>query len=353
MKAARIFVLTIATLLLLVGLTACGGSQESSAPASNGGEAAQTSESNAGNSSSAQSGEGSDYPNKPITLIVAYAAGGGTDVGARILVPYLEKELGVPVNVVNKPGGGGWIGWNELANAEPDGYTIGYINTPNFMTGYLDPQYKREHNLESFIPIANHVTDPGVIAIRNDEKRFSNIQELIEYAKQNELTTTSTGVGSDDHLAALKLNDKFGTKLKPVHNGGAAESRTAVLGGHVDLLFANAGEVFQMHKDGEVKIIAVMAEERSPFLPDVPTMKESGFDVVSGSARGIAAPKGVDPEKIEILRAALEKGIKNEEQGKKMAGMGLQVDYKEGEEYKNMLVQDEKGVIELRHLLGC
>ncbi|MGP4079069.1 tripartite tricarboxylate transporter substrate binding protein [Bacillus sp. Marseille-Q3570] len=325
----------IFVLLLTFALTACNsGGQESSGEASS-------------------DGSKSDFPNKPINVIVSYSAGGGTDTGARILLPYVEEELGVTVNVVNKPGGGGWVGWTELANAEPDGYTIGYINTPNLMTGYLDPKFNRKQNLESFAPIANHVVDPGAIAIRADEDRFTDIKELIEYAKENELTATSTGVGSDDHYASLKLNDKFGTKFKAVHNKGAADSKASVLGGHVDVLFANVGELASLQKEGDIKIVAVMGKERSPFLEDVPTLEESGYEgVYSWSARGLAAPAGIDPEKLEILRAAFEKGIKNEEQKKKMGDMGLQVEYLEGDEYKQLLKDDEKAVKDLSDLMG-
>ncbi|MFD2924892.1 tripartite tricarboxylate transporter substrate binding protein [Halobacillus naozhouensis] len=321
---------------LILVLAACGGGSSAS--------------SGDGGSSEGSGAEG--YPNKPIDIIVAYAAGGGTDTGARILKPYLEEELGVTVNIVNKPGGGGWVGWTELANAEPDGYTIGYINSPNLMTGYLNPAFNRDESLESFIPIANHVTDAGAIAIRPDDDRFSNIEELIEYAKTHELTVTSTGVGSDDHYASLKMNDKLGTKFKPVHNKGSADSRAQVLGGHIDVLFANVGEVFNYHKDGKLKVVATMGEERSPFLEKVPTLAEKGHEVYSWSSRGLAAPKGVDPAKIEILQKALEKSIKNEKQIEQMSEMGLEVNYLEGESYMESLKQDEQDVKDLRDLLG-
>lgn len=339
--------LTLLMIFTLVATTlvACGGTESAPAATNEGETKAET--------KTETKSEAPDFPTKPITVIVSYSAGGGTDTGARILLPYVEKELGVPVNVVNKPGGGGWIGWTALATAKPDGYTIGYINSPNLMTGYLDPKYKREHNLESFEPITNHVTDPGAIAIRVDEDRFTNVKELIEYAKKNDLTATSTGVGSDDHYASLKINHKYNTKFIAVHNKGSANSRAAVLGGHVDVLFANVGELTTLHKNGEIKIIAVMTKERSPFLPDVPTLEESGYPgVYSWSARGLAAPKGVDPEKLEILRAALEKGIKNEEQIEKMGEMGLQVDYKDGADYIQVLKSDEQSVIDLKELLG-
>lgn len=343
MKVKKQFLSVFMLVMSLMLIAACN-----SGTTSGGGLA----DSGGGSAESGAEETSGDYPSKPINVIVSYAAGGGTDTGARILMPYVEKELGVDINVVNKPGGGGWVGWTELANADPDGYTIGYINSPNLMTGYLNPAFNRDENLDSFAPIANHVTDPGAIAIRPDDERFSNIEELIEYAKTHTVTATSTGVGSDDHYASLKLNDKLGTKFKPVHNKGSADSRAQVLGGHIDVLFANVGEVFNYHKDGKFKVVAVMSEEPSPFLPDVPTLAEKGHEIYSWSSRGLAAPKGVDPEKIEILRKALEKGIKNKEQIEKMSEMGLQVDYAEGEDYMKMLKQDEQAVKDLRGLLG-
>lgn len=294
-----------------------------------------------------------EYPNKPITLIVAYAAGGGTDTGARILQQYLEKELGVAVNIENKPGGAGWIAWSELANAKPDGYTIGYINSPNIITGYLDPKNKRQENLENFQFIANHVLDPGVLAIKKGETRFTNFEELIEYAKENKLTATTSGIGSNDHMAILKMNEYYGTQITPVHTKGAAEGSTQVLGGHVDLFVAKTGEAVNLHKNGQLEAIAVFSEERSPFLEGVPTTVELGFDDLTfRSARGIAAPAGLPEEKLKVLSEAFQKAIENEEQVKKMGEQGLQVLYLNPEEYKDMMVEDEADVNSLSELLG-
>lgn len=293
------------------------------------------------------------YPEQPITLIVSFAAGGGMDTGARLLAPYLEKELGVPVTVVNKPGAGGWIGWSELANAEPDGYTIGYLGTPNIITGYLDPRQARKENLDSFSLIASHLTDPGIIAIRNDEKRFKNVKELMEYAKENEVTITTTGVGSDDHIAALKLNEAFGTKFIPVHTEGSAKEVTNVLGGHVDVLFANVVDVINLQKNGDINVIAVMSEERSPFFEEVPTLKENGYEgVLSSASRGFAAPKGIDKEKLKVLSDAFEKAITNEEHIKKQAESGLDVDYKGSKGYEEDLKGIEQELIDIKGLLG-
>lgn len=293
------------------------------------------------------------YPTRAITVFVNYGAGGSSDLGTRALMAVVEKDLGVPVNVINKSGAGGWVGWAELLKSKPDGYTISLINTPNLITGYMDPKSNRKESIDSFALIANHVTDPGAIAIRVDEKRFTNIKELVEYAKKNVVTTTSTGIAGDDHIAALKFNKKYGTKFEAVHNRGANETITTVLGGHVDVMFANVGDVTTLHKNKEIKVLAVMDDNRSPLLSDIPTLKEQGFDgVVSWSARGFAAPKGTDPAIIAVLTAAIEKATKNPEHRKKMDEMGLQLDYQNPEGVYKSLKREEQGVTDIKDLLG-
>lgn len=306
-----------------------------------------------GKSNTPAAKEKEKYPTRAITVFVNYGAGGSSDLGTRALMAVVEKDLGVPINVINKPGAGGWVGWAELLKSKPDGYTISLINTPNLITGYMDPKSNRKENIDSFALIANHVTDPGAIAIRNDEKRFTNMKELVEYAKTHVVTTTSTGITGDDHIAALKFNKKYGTKFEAVHNRGANETITAVLGGHVDVMFANVGDVTTLHKNKEIKVLAVMDDKRSPLLSDVPTLKELGFDgVVSWSARGFAAPKGTDPAMIAVLTSAIERATKNPEHRKKMDEMGLQLDYQNQEGVYKSLKREEQGIVEIKDLLG-
>ncbi|MCL7748845.1 tripartite tricarboxylate transporter substrate binding protein [Halalkalibacter alkaliphilus] len=317
---------------LLVAITACGteGNNQPSGGTAN--------ESN------------SDFPNKPISVIVPFAAGGGMDTATRILTPYLENELGVPVNVINKTGAGGWVGWADVANANPDGYTIGYIGTPNFITGYLDPRQNRDQNLDSFSMLGKHVTDRVVMAVKKDETRFTDIKELIEYAQSNELTSTSTGVGSNGHIVSLKLNQEHGTNITTVHNQGAAESSAAVMGGHIDILFANLGDIRSSRED--LEILTIFAEERSPLLPDVPTFEESGFGgILAGVDRGFLTPNGVDDETLAILRQAFENAINHEEQIEKQVEMGLQSDYKDYNEFEQELRDIEQTLIELEDLI--
>lgn len=323
-------VMLVLSLVLILIVSGCGGSDDSSS----------------------ESGD-TDFPEKDITLLVAYSAGGGTDTGARVLQTYLEDELGVTVNIENKPGGAGWVAWSDLINAEPDGYTVGYINSPNLITGYLDPQYNRDNNLEDFELIANHVLDLGIIAMNPKEDRFEDFDEMIEYAKDNELTATTSGVGSNDHMAILLMNEHYDTNISPIHTEGASEGSAQVIGGHTDLFVAKTSEVVNHEESGELKTISVNAAERTPFLEDVPTTTEMGYpEIVHRSSRGIAAPKGIPEDVLKVLTDGFEKAITNEEQIDKLGEQGLGIEYLNPEDFSTLLKEDEEQVDGLSDLLG-
>ncbi|WP_309132935.1 tripartite tricarboxylate transporter substrate binding protein [Brevibacterium sp.] len=295
------------------------------------------------------------FPSEPIQVIVGFAAGGGTDLGARQLMPLVEKELGdgAEIQVVNEPGAGGWVAWEHVLSEDPDGYTLTYMNTPNLQSGYINPELGREKSIDDFTFLANQVTDPGAISIRNDEDRFTDLKSLIEYAKTHELTTTSTGVGSDDHISALQLNKELGTKFKIVHTEGASEGMSSFLGGHVDVLFNNVGEAFQPNDQGELKTVGVLAEERSEFLPDVPTVEESGFGPVHGSSsRGVGAPAGMPDDIKTKLSDAFRAAIESEEHKKVMDEQGLAINYQGPDDYKNLMLEEDKKIEGLKDLLG-
>ena len=219
--------------------------------------------------------EGEKYPTKAIDVIVAYSAGGGTDTGARLLKPYLEKELGVPINIINITGAGGWVGWTELIKSNPDGYTIGFVNTPSFTTGYANPEFKRDpDSLDKIVPIANHVQDTAAWAVLANSP-FDSVGDIFEYAKENPgtLSITTTGPYSQHHMMALDVNE-LGYEIVIIHTAGAGEATTMVLGGHVDILSASVGELKRLADEGTVKILAVADTERHQFLPEIPTFKE-------------------------------------------------------------------------------
>jgi len=285
------------------------------------------------------------YPDKGLTLIVVYGAGGGTDVTARLLAGHLEKVIGQTVTVTNVTGGGGWVGWSKLAHAKPDGYTIGYINVPNIYAGYLNPKMKRPENLESFTPITNHVTDPCVWVVKNDSK-FKSLKDLMEAAKKEpgKISITAHGYGNDDHLAILDVQAATGAKFNVVHNKSTAISRSQLLGGHVDVLGGNVSEVYQMSKNGEARVLGVMSAKRSRFLPDTPTFKEQGFNHEWSVSRGIGAPAGLSPDVVNALADALEKTFQLPEHQAKAEQLGLTLDVKKADEYRRFLKGTEQNI---------
>jgi tripartite-type tricarboxylate transporter receptor subunit TctC len=285
------------------------------------------------------------WPDKPVKLIVAYGAGGGTDITARLLAQGLEKVIGQPVVVENITGGAGWVGWGAIAKAKPDGYTIGYLNIPNMYTGYLDPKMKRKENLDSFTAIMNHVTDPCTWVVKNDSP-YKTLKDLVEAVKKSpgKLSIANHGNGGDDHLATLDMQRKAGTQYNIVHNNTTAISRTQLLGGHVDVLGANVSEVFQNHQSKEMRVLGVMGDKRSPFLPDVPTFKELGYNVNWSSGRGVAAPAGLPPAIVKALTEALIKVIDSPEHQEKAKQLGLALEVIPSAEYMAQMKSYEKDI---------
>ena len=255
-----------------------------------------------------------EYPERPITMIVAYSAGGGTDIAARTLVPFIEKYLGedATITVVNRPGAGGEIGFTELATAEPDGYTIGFINSPNILT--IPIQRETRYSMDDIEPVANIVYDPGAFSLRPDAE-ITNLEELVAYAKANpgEVTYGTTGIGSDDHLAALAFERLAGVEMNHVPFDGNADVRAAVLGGHIDMASMNVSETVPDADAGSLVLLGQMADERWEGAPDVPTFQEQGFDIIMGSNRAIGAPAGFPEDALAQLTDAVEQAVQDPE----------------------------------------
>ena len=244
------------------------------------------------------------YPEKPITMIVAYGAGGSTDVTARMLAPFIERYLGgARIVIVNRPGAGGEIGFAALADAAPDGYTIGFINTPNLITIPIERQAR--YGLDRLDPLVNIVDDPGVMTVRADSP-FRSVADVVEFAKGNPgaLTVGSTGIGSDDHLAMLLLERQAGVKMTHVPFAGSAENYRAMLGSHTRICDQNLGEGLRGIAGGDpVRMLGVMSRARWDMAPDLPTFREQGYAIDMVSMRGIGAPKGLPPD---IRRTLIE-----------------------------------------------
>jgi tripartite-type tricarboxylate transporter receptor subunit TctC len=287
------------------------------------------------------------FPARGLLVVVPYAAGGGSDVSARLLARDLEPIVGKPITVENRAGGGGWLGWGYLAASKPDGYTIGYINAPSMFAGYLDKQAAgaaaRKENLESFTPLINHVIDPNLWAVRPDSK-FKTVKDVIDEAKRNPgaVTLNGGGHGTDDHVAALGIGAKNGTSFAMVHFRGTPEGKTQVLAGNINVLACNVSEVAEEIKTGQFRILGVMAAERSPFIPNGPTFREQGYDELWAVSRGIAAPAGLPKDVETTLIDYLEKAISSKEHRAKAEALSLDPQIIKGEAYRKYLKDNEQ-----------
>jgi tripartite-type tricarboxylate transporter receptor subunit TctC len=278
-----------------------------------------------------------EYPERDITLIVPFAPGGGTDTTARMFVPYIERNLeGSNFVVVNRPGGAGEIGATEMALAEPDGYTIGFMNVPNTIANI----YARDtrYNIESYDAIANLVFDPTIIAVRDDSP-FETFEDLLEQASENPRTVTlgTPGVSSNNHIDLLLLEGATGVEFQPVHFADGAGNRTALLGGHIAGSVTALSDALRFAEDGLVRILNIWTEERSDIVPDIPTLAEQGYEIYSGSARGLVGPKGMPEEAITKLDNAVRLALEDPELQARAAEIGLPLLYMDSKSYGTYL----------------
>lgn len=255
-----------------------------------------------------------DYPEKPIEMIVAFAPGGGTDVAARSIARFMEKHLGgASIAIINKPGAGGEIGWTTLSQAKPDGYTIGMINPPAFNA--LAVEGRAKYAMDSFQPVGNIVLDPGILVVGKDSP-YNSLQDILDASKAAPgaiVVGISGAAGSSEHIGILNLNRIADVNFTPAFFGSTAPVRQAVLGGHIPAATMNLSEALPLIRSGDIKLLGVMASERSPFLPDAPTFAEQGHDLVVTASRGLAAPAGVPAEVVAKLEEALKAAMADPE----------------------------------------
>jgi tripartite-type tricarboxylate transporter receptor subunit TctC len=298
---------------------------------------------NAGTGNTAGAG---DFPRKgkSIELIVSFSSGGAVDTAARLIQPVLEKELGTNVEVINKPGAGGQIGYTQLTSAKPDGYTIGATGSPSVVVSPLDPARGAKYTRASFQPLGRQVIDPTVIAVQPDSP-YKTLKELLDAAKAKpkSMTASTTGLQTGEHFAMAQIQEATGAEFAPVHfSEGASQATTAFLGKHVDILVANVSDVTDLTKQGKARVLGVMAAEKAPSLPDVPTFNDAGYDLVAGTARGYSAPAGLPEEVAKKLEAALQKAIEDPAVVQKMNDLGLQTSYLSGADYEQFWAGQEE-----------
>jgi tripartite-type tricarboxylate transporter receptor subunit TctC len=243
-----------------------------------------------------------EYPEQPVTFIIPYGPGGTSDVGARTWGPFMEKCLGTTIVFTNRPGAGGEIGFAELANSAPDGYTIGALNVPNSPIGAFTKE-NPAYTMDSFAYLGNLFGSKVTINTKKGGE-YETLAELIEAAKAGQINMGISNFGSDDHIKMLSFMKAADVKFTFIPMTDAASSRNAVMGGHVAVSGNSMTEVVPFQS--ELQTLAIASAERVPELPDVPTFKELGYDVVGGSNHVIGAPAATPPEVVEKLSSCFE-----------------------------------------------
>ena len=277
-----------------------------------------------------------DYPTKTISLMVGQSAGGSTDLGARVFASFLEKEFSQPVVVSNKVGGAQQLAATELLRLPADGYTLLFVNLPALNTIVLQPDRKATFKLDDFEFIANQVADQGLIVVKPGGP-YKDLKDLIEDAKKRsgQVRIGVTALLGHAHFGALLLEREAGVKVRIVQFEGSPQAAAAVMGGHVDAAIDRVASWATKVEAGDLKAVAVLDKERSPFLPDVATTTELGYPKwKTASSAGLIARKGIPEPILGRLEVASLKVLNNPEHVKRMTATGQRLGIMGRAEYR-------------------
>jgi tripartite-type tricarboxylate transporter receptor subunit TctC len=254
--------------------------------------------------------QAADYPSKPIRIVVPYGPGGATDIVARILGEHLKEKFHQPVVVENKPGGNGVVALQETVRAKPDGYTflIGNITT-NLLTPLIGDPPMAFDPFKDLVPVARLADVPGVFLATKVNFPPNTVQEVVDYARARpgEINHNTAGILAYSHIDFLMLQKRTGIKLVAIPlRAGAGGGQIDLMNGAVQIALQNAATVTPLVKAGKLKALAVTSEQRLPALPDVPTLKEAGFDGIGTNAwNAMFAPRAVPKEILDTMTAAI------------------------------------------------
>lgn len=281
---------------------------------------------------------GDDYPSQDIETIVAFPSGGGTDRTGRQLVDVAEENIDPSMYVTNVEGGGGVTGFTEFKNADPNGYTIGVVTIG---LSIFEPLDLADITGEDFEPIMQYNADPASVTVHEDAP-YGTIEEFVEYAEENpgEIQASTDGHGGIWHLAGVGFQQEAGIELDYIGYDGGGPATTAVVNEEVDATMTSVPEVAPQVQDGPLELLAVMGDERMDLFPDVPTLKEVGYDFSLGAWRGIGAPAGTPEDRIEVLHDALYEAYQDDEFQSFMEQNGFETVYRDPEEFGEFWEED-------------
>jgi tripartite-type tricarboxylate transporter receptor subunit TctC len=277
------------------------------------------------------------YPTRPVTIVAPYPPGGAADLTARPFAPALERALKQPVVVLNKPGAGGAVGTQSVAVAKPDGYTIlltvfsiSTIPEAERLAGRTPPFTR-----DQFVPIARLNADPTLLMVR-PEAPWKSVKELIDDAKKrpNEIIYASAGPNTVAHLAMEAFMQAAGIKLRHLPTTGGGPAMTAVLGGHAAVATLSTGAVSAQMKAGKVRVLASSGAKRLAAFPNVPTMRELGYDAEVYLWTGLFTRKEVPADVRKTLRDAVRKAVEDDEFKAASEKMQMPPAYLDADEFK-------------------
>ena len=289
------------------------------------------------------------YPSRPIQIIVPFPPGGVADLVARPLASSLEKTLKQPVVVVNKTGAGGAVGMQSAAIAKPDGYTLMVALSSISVMPEVDALFgrPRTYKLEDFAPIALLTSDPTIFVIKK-EAPWKSIAEFVADAKKrpNEIKYSSSGVYGTMHVAMELFTQAAGIQLRHIPTGGGGPALTALLGGHVDCLSGGPNVSIPHIRAGTLRVLACWGDKRLAALPDVPTLKELGYDVEFYIWSGFFAPRATSPAAMKVLREATRHAANSAEFKSAMEKMETPIYYLDADDFQKFWDRDAKRLIE-------
>ncbi|MCC7081776.1 MAG: tripartite tricarboxylate transporter substrate binding protein [Burkholderiales bacterium] len=296
------------------------------------------------------------FPSRAITMVVAFPPGGVADTTARPTAAAMEKVLGQPVTITNRPGAGGAVGNAVTANAKPDGYTILMALSSISVIPAADELFHRKpaYALDQFVPIALVSADPTILVV-HPSLPVKSLKELVALAraKPGELSFSSSGLYGALHMPMEMFLYASKVKMRHLPTTGGGPALTAVLGGHVELTAGGPAAISGHVKSGKVRPIVSWGAERHPSYPEIPTFRELGYkDVEYYIWAGLVGPRGIPDAALTVLRGAVRKAVEDPVFKKTMASVGSLVQYKDAPEFGKYWEADAKRLARLVKIVG-
>lgn len=291
----------------------------------------------------------SAFPSKPISVVVPFPAGGRSDITIRLLGSYLEKALKQPFVILNKPGAGGTIGFKNLAQAPPDGYTIGFTTNAVVMTQYT---VSENLDLRDFEPICLFNSDPAVLAVAYSAP-WKNLPALVKFGKENpKRLLVGINPGASAHIFAAAFAKAAGIDTTLVPYKGGPERVSALAGGHINADFGVLAQYRSMIDANKVRILGVASATRLPGNKDIPTFGENGVDLQISGWQGLFAPRGTPADVLSLLDESVKKAVSNQEFIEKLEKIEVQATYLSRRDFIAFLSKEDSETRQLLRELG-